>query len=87
MPKVDDIIIPRNIAPQVRDMLEQMTGILNEGGYEIRTYSNAPTAGSAGFNGEERNVITGAVLTVYRYVSGNWYKSDATALSGWSVVT
>jgi hypothetical protein len=84
--QIDDLILPKTVAKQVREVLGQVVEILNNNGYERKVYTSAPTSTSPGFEGEKRVVITGATLREYMYGSGQWWKSDSTAASGWSAV-
>ena len=84
---VEDIILGKDVDPRIRRLFDQIVQILNEGQYEQKTYANAPTVSSPGFEGETRNVITGATFTQYKYAGGFWWYSDATVASGWSKQT
>ena len=75
---VDDIKLDKSKTdPRLMQMLQQIVEILNSGSYEEKTYTSAPTAGSPGFEGETRRVITGATFKVYKYYNGNWYSSQS----------
>ena len=88
MPLIDDIRLdPSKTDPRIQQIITQIIDIINTGGYQQPTYAQAPLAGDPGFEGEVRNVLIGAVMKEYKYISGNWYKSDATVSGGWSVVT
>jgi hypothetical protein len=63
--------------PRLMQMLQEMVAILNEGGYEEKSYTSSPTASDPGFEGETRRVITGATFKVYKYYNGSWYSSQA----------
>ena len=78
MPTVSDIKLKKvTTDPRLIQMFQEIVAILNEGGYEEKIYSQAPTTGSPGFPGEVRIVITGAVVKTYKYVNGSWYSSQA----------
>ena len=81
---IDDVVLGKNVDPRIKRLLDQIVQILNEGQYEQKTFANAPTTSSPGFEGETRNVITGSVFTQYKYASGSWWYSDATVSNGWS---
>jgi len=63
--------------PRLMQIIKEVVAILNEGGYEEKAYTSAPTASDPGFEGETRRVITGATFKVYKYYNGNWYSSQA----------
>jgi hypothetical protein len=87
-PLINDYKLKKEDAsPRVQIVLSEIIEILNNGGYQEKRYTAAPTASDPGFEGEVRNVITGSVFTVYKYQSGSWWKSDGTAASGWTQVT
>ena len=88
MPLVSDVKLNKQDAsPRLQQLITEMVEILNQGGYQEKVYTAIPSVGDPGFEGEVRNCITGATLTVCKYLNGQWWKSDATALTGWSVVS
>lgn len=84
--QVSDYKLPKTVPRQVQEMLLEIVEILNNDGYQRRVYAQPPTSGSPGFIGEKRLVLSGAVLREYIYTASGWYKSDATATTGWSAV-
>jgi len=84
---VDDIILPRDISAQVKDVIQQLIDIVNGGLYQQKIYTGVPSAGDPGFEGETRIIVTGATMTLCKYASGYWWKSDNTTASGFSKIT
>ena len=84
---IDDFKLGKNVDARVRDMLSQITDILNNDGYQRKVYANSPSKSDPGFQGEKRIVITGTVLRLFLYASSQWWKSDATQTTGWSAVS
>ena len=74
---IDDVKLPSNLDPRLREMLSQINQILNEGQYQETVTTQPPVAGSAGQEGEVRIVVTGGTMTVYKYASGSWWSSEA----------
>jgi hypothetical protein len=56
--------------------LSEIIEILNESGYQDKTYTATPAATDPGFDGEERNILSGATLRSYKYVDSGWWYSD-----------
>lgn len=75
MPVVSDIKLKKDVNVRVRQMLKEITDILNEGGYEEKIYTTAPSSTDPGFEGETRLVKTGATVRVYKYISSSWWYS------------
>lgn len=85
---VDDVRLdPKTTDARLQQVISQIVQIINEGSYEQKTYSNAPTASSSGFEGETRNVVTGATFRQYKYAGGFWWYTDATVTNGWTKLT
>jgi hypothetical protein len=88
MPLVSDTKLTKTDgSPRIQKLISEIVDILNSSGYQEKTYSAIPLAGDPGFEGEVRNCVTGATFTVCKYISGQWWQSDATALTGWSVIS
>ena len=85
MGDVSDIKLNKQDAsPRLQQVISEIVEILNQDGYQRKTYSSAPTSTSPGFEGEKRTVIEGVTLTEYKYNGGQWWYSDATVVTGWS---
>ena len=88
MPLVSDTKLGKiDASLRLQKLIDEMIEILNGSGYQEKTYTAVPQAGDPGFEGEVRNCVTGATLTVCKYISGQWWQSDATVLKGWSVIS
>ena len=69
--------LPSDLDPRLREMLNQINQILNEGQYQEVVTTQPPVAGSPGQEGEVRIVVTGGVMKVYKYGSGAWWASES----------
>ncbi len=75
--QVQDFSLPKTVDARLRQMMDDVLQILNDGEYEFKIVSSAPAADSPGFQGEVRHVLSGATMRKYIYASGNWYYTDA----------
>ena len=86
--QIDDIKLDKKKTdPRLMQIIDQAVEIINQGLYEQKTYSQPPASGDPGFEGEVRNCISGSTMQVCKYVNGQWWASDATVPTGWSLIT
>ena len=52
--RVIDYKLPKTVDSRVRNMLDEIRQILNDGEYEAKVVSSAPSAGDPGTEGETR---------------------------------
>ena len=74
--KITDYKLPKTVDARVRLTLQEMVQIINDGEYEQKTVTSAPTAATPGYEGETQVVVTGATMRVYKYASSKWWYSD-----------
>lgn len=74
--RIEDYKIPKTVDPRVRQMLQEIVDVLNDGGYENKVHTSTPSSSSPGFEGENRFVVTGATMREYKHANGSWWYTD-----------
>ena len=79
--KLEDIAMPETVENEVKDTFYNIRLLLNNGRYQISSYSVAPTASDGGQTGEIRLVREGSTGGLYIHDGTDWWYTSLTRVT------